>query len=146
MPAHPLDESQVDAVLLDGPFDVAGVPVDERQFYLLELLAECGQVGGQHILGNGGAGAQAQLAHVTLGEQVHFEIELLVVSQNLFGMAQQQLPLGGEGNVGTHALKQTGTVFGFELLYVFTDGRLAHIQLFRGFGETEVAGYAAKKL
>ena len=44
--AHPFDEPQVYAVLFDGPLDGTGVPVDERQLYLLELLAECGQIGG----------------------------------------------------------------------------------------------------
>ena len=81
---------------------------------------------------------------MALGEQVHLEVELLAVSEYLLGMREQQFTLGGEGNVGTHPLEQPRAVLGLELLDVLADGRLAHIQLFRRLGKTEVVGYAAK--
>ena len=124
------DQAEGDLSLPQGLFDIAAVPVQQRDFYLRELLDKRGEDRRQHILGNRRTCPQPQFPGKIIRQQVHLEIHLPVCSQQLFRMRQQQFTRMGQSDMASHPIEQRCFILHLQFMNMLADGWLTDKQLF----------------
>ena len=136
--------AQIYLVLLQGVFYAGRVVVQHGNGYVREFLGKFRQQRWQHVLGYGCAGSHAQFALSGVAEHAHFVIHAVVCFQNVLAVFQQQFAGGCQRYFVAEPFEQGRLEGAFKLLDVFGNGRLADENLFCGFGEAQVSGYADK--
>ncbi|ERI85657.1 hypothetical protein HMPREF1981_01527 [Bacteroides pyogenes F0041] len=139
-----LHQSQIDVMFLQSSFNFTGVPVEQRKVHLGMLFDKVGKQRRQHILCNGGAGPELQLAYKLVVQQMHLIFQLFVIIQHFLAMLQQQFPRLRQRDFVSLAVEQPSLIAALQLLNVLGDGGLADEQLLRSLGKAEILRYASE--
>lgn len=101
---------------------------------------KCRQDRRQHILGNGGAGADAEFAAMVLGKVIELKLQVSIDGKNLLSMLKKRFSSGRQGYFASLAIKKFDLIVQFDLSDMLGDGRLGNVKLFCSFGEVQSLG------
>lgn len=82
--AEAFNQPQIDVVADKGLFDVGGVAADKQQMDIGITCHEAGQQAGEHVLADGGAGTEAEMAAAAAFETGHVVVQRIILFENLF--------------------------------------------------------------
>ncbi len=117
--------------------DAVGIRHFQLQIHVGVLLFEIAQQCRQHVLGNGGAGADHEYAADVAGHFAHRVFHFRVELEDTVGILENPLTGFGEADTVVGAVEQTGVEVFFQLAHLEGHCRLGHVQRLGRLGEAE---------
>lgn len=99
------DEAEGDGAVEECADDVVGVAADEGEVDAGMEACEVAEETGENILGDGGAGAEGEMAGVGAGEGGDFLLGAGEEGVGLLGIAEKEFAGGGEEDAGAGAVE-----------------------------------------
>ena len=100
----------------------------------------------QHVLGNGGTGANDQYTADLAGHVPYRVVHFGVQVKDLVGVLVDTHAGIGQADTVVGTVEQAGVELFLQLAHLEGDRRLGHVQAFRGLGETQQSGNGMKNL
>ena len=132
-------DGDVDAALVDGFKEIAGVPGFDAEVAVGEAFLELAEDRREQVLADGDGGTDAKAAVAPSAELLETLACGAEIGEDAFGVFEEVFTGLGEGHLPAHPVQKTTADIAFESLDGVADGGLCEEELARGLRETAVA-------
>jgi len=132
-------DGDIDAALVDGFEEIAGVPGFDAEVTVGKALLELAQDGGEEVLADGDGGADAESAMAPSAELLETLASGPEIGEHAFGVFEEVFTCLREGHLPAHPVQKTTAYIAFEGLDGVADGGLGEEEFACGLRETAVA-------